>query len=221
MLTSTPAFAQLRSTISSEELVGMDPLALARLVDERRPPPVSAAFKAQVLAALPKEGQVEDLDERERRKLAGLAPVLEVAQRGSVYAIKIIDVPHAFVGLHERTAVLITRSALRFLSEDELRATLAHETAHEYVQDEYKRALAEDRRSRLQDLELVCDIIAVMTLRAIGQGARSLPAAIEKLQRFNWFHFGYETDPDYPDAMLRRSVVLAVEKRVARGVARW
>ena len=36
-----------------------------------------------------------------------LAPVLEVAQRESVYAIKVIDVPHAFVGLHARTVVLI------------------------------------------------------------------------------------------------------------------
>jgi Peptidase family M48 len=194
----------------------MDPLALARLVDESRPTPVSAAFKAQVLAALPKNGQVEDLDDRERRKLAGLAPVLEAAQRGSVYAIMIIDVPHAFVGLHERTVVLISRSALRFLSEDELRGALAHETAHEYVNDEYKRARAEDRRSRLQDLELVCDIIAVMTLRAIGQEARSLPAAIEKLQRFNWFHFGHEVDPDYPDVTLRRSIVLAVDKKISR-----
>jgi hypothetical protein len=104
------------------------------------------------------------------------------------------------------------------LSEDELRGALAHETAHEYVQDEYMRALAEDRRSRLQDLELVCDIIAVMTLRAIGQEAQSLAAAAEKLQRFNRFHFGYEADPDYPNVMLRRSVVLAVEKKIS-GIA--
>ena len=198
----------------------MDPLALARLVDESRPTPVSAAFKAQVLAGLPTQGEVRDLDDGERRKLAGLAPVLEVAQRGSVYAIMVIDVPHAFVGLHERTVVLITRSALRVMSADELRGVLAHETAHEYVQDEYKRALAEDRRSRLQDLELVCDMIAVMTLRAIGQEARSLPAAIEKLQRFNRFHFGYEEDPNYPDVMLRRSIVLAFEKKISRIAAR-
>jgi hypothetical protein len=219
-LTSTSAFAQLRSTIGSKELVAMDPLALARLVDESRPTPVSAAARAQVLAALPTEGVVRDLDDGERRKLAGLAPVLEAAERGSVYAIMVIDVPHAFVGFHERTVVLISRPALRVMSADELRGALAHEAAHEYVQEEYKRAQAEDRRSRLQDLELVCDILAVMTLRAIGHEARSLPAAIEKLQRFNWFHFGYEVDPDYPDIMLRRSIVLSVEKKIARIAAR-
>ena len=59
-----------------------------------------------------------------------------------------------------------------------------------------------------------------MTLRAIGQEARSLPAGIEKLQRFNRFHFGNEEDPDYPGLLLRRSVVLAVEKKISRIAAR-
>jgi hypothetical protein len=39
------------------------------------------------------------------------------------------------------------------MSEDELRAQLAHENAHEYVHDEYERAKAEGRSSRLQDLD--------------------------------------------------------------------
>ena len=81
----------------------MDPLTLVRLVDERRPAPVSPAIRAQVLAELPKKGEVRDLDVGERRKLAEIALVLEVAQRQSVYAIKVIDVPHAFVGIHERS----------------------------------------------------------------------------------------------------------------------
>jgi hypothetical protein len=43
-----------------------------------------------------------------QRKLAGLAPLLQAAQRESVYAIKVIDVPQAFVGLHARTVILIS-----------------------------------------------------------------------------------------------------------------
>ena len=159
---------------------------------------------------------VHNLDEGRRRKLAALAPVLEAAQRGSVYDIKVIDVPHAFVGLHARTVVLISRPALGLLSEDELRALVAHETAHEYVHAEYERATAEGRSGRLQDLELVCDIIAVMTLRTIGQEAWSLAAGIEKVLRFNHFHFGSEMDdPDYPSPLLRRSVMLGLEKRIS------
>ncbi len=93
---------------------------------------------------------------------------------------------------------------------------MAHETAHEYVHAEYERATAEGRSGRLQDLELVCDIIAVMTLRSIGQEAGSLVAGIEKLLRFNHFHFGSQIDdPDYPSALLRRSVMLTLEKRIS------
>ena len=129
--------------------------------------------------------------------------------------------PYAFVGLHARAVILISRPALGLMSDDELRALVAHETAHEYVHAEYERASAEGRNGRLQDLELVCDIIAVMTLRAIGQEAWSLAAGIEKLLRFNHFHFGSAMDdPDYPSSLLRRSVVLALEKRISRVAGR-
>ena len=64
---------------------------------------MSAVLKNRVLAGLPREGIVEDLDEQARRKLAAVAPVLEAVGRAPVYAIKVIDVPEAFVGLHART----------------------------------------------------------------------------------------------------------------------
>ena len=216
-LTGIPLAAQSLSTIRSGELLRMDSLALAQLLDENRPAPVPAAMRARVLAGLPKKGDVQVLDDGARRKLAALAPILETARRASVYAVKVIDVPHAFVGLHARSVLLISRPALGLMSEDELRAVVAHETAHEYVHAEYERATAEGRSGRLQDLELICDIIAVLTLRAIGQDAWSLVAGIEKLLRFNHFHFGSEIDnPEYPSPLLRRSVVLALEKRISR-----
>jgi Peptidase family M48 len=217
-LAGTPAAAQSMFAIRSGELLAMDPVALARLLDESRPSPVTAAVRARVLADLPQQGQVQNLDDGARRKLAGLAPVLEAARRESVYVIKVIDVPQAFVGLHARTVILISLPALRLMTEDELRALVAHETGHEYVHAEYERATAEGRSGRLQDLELVCDIIAVMNLHAIGQKASSLVAGIEKLLRFERFHFGTEMDcPDYPSPLVRRSVVLALEKKISRG----
>ena len=174
-----------------------------------------------MLAGLPKQGEVQNLDDDAQRKLAALAPVLEAARRGSVHAVKVIDVPQAFVGLHARTVVLISLPALRLMTADELQALVAHETGHEYVDAEYQRATAEGLSGRLQDLELVCDIIAVMTLHAIGQEAWSLVAGIEKLLRFDRFHFGREMDyPDYPSPLLRRSVALALEKKISRVAAR-
>ena len=52
------------------------------------------------------------------------------------------------------------------------------------------RAHSQPRHPR----QLVCEIIAVMTLRAIGQEAWSLATGIEKLLRFNHSHFGGEID---------------------------
>jgi hypothetical protein len=194
----------------------MDPLALIRLVHESRPAPVPAEARAHILAGLPKKGETQNLDDGARQKLAGLAPVLKAAQRETVYAIKVIDVPEAFVGLHARTVVLISMPALRLMSEDELRALVAHETAHEYIDAEYERAMADGHSGRLQDLELVCDIIAVITLHAIGQEASSLAAGIEKLLRFDRVHFGGVDHPDYPPSLLRRSTMLGLEKRISR-----
>jgi hypothetical protein len=210
-----PANAQLPPSVRPGELLAMDPLALTRFLQESRPAPVPVTVTAQVVAGLPTKGQVHDLDERERRKLAALAPVLEAAGRESVYVVKVIDVPDGFVGLHARAVVLITRPALRLLSEGELRALVAHETGHEYVHDEYERASAKGLSRRLQALELVCDIIAVIRLRAIGQDASTLAAGIEKLSRFNHFRLGGEIDhPDYPPSLLRRSVTLGLERDI-------
>ena len=212
----TSAAAQSLPTIRPDELLAMDPLALARLLDESRPIPVPPAVRAHVLASLPKQGVVENLDDGARRKLAALAPVLEAAHRGSVYAIKVIDVPQAFVGLHARSVVLISLPALRLMTEGELQALVAHEAGHEYVHTEYERATAAGSSGRLQELELVCDIIAVVTLHAIGQKASSLVAGIEKLLRFDRHHFGRDLEhPDYPSPLLRRSVMLRLERRIS------
>jgi Peptidase family M48 len=220
-LAGAPAAAQSLSSIRPGELLAMDPTALARLLDESRPAPISATVRGEVLAGLPKKGEVHNLNDSERRKLAALAPLLEAVHRASVYAIKIIDVPSAFVGLHARTVILISRPALALLTGDELRGVVAHETGHEYVHAEWERATAEGQTGRLQDLELVCDIIGVVTLRAIGQGAWSLVAAIEKISRFNDSRFGAEIEaPEHPSPLLRRSVMLALEKTISRAAER-
>ena len=213
-----PAAAQPRPAIRSNDLLAMDPIALVRLLDNTRPAPVSSTVRAQVIASVPKHGRVDNLDEGERRKLAALAKVLEAAQRASVYAVMVIDVPQARVGLYARTVILISRPALTLMSEQELQAVVAHETAHEYVHAEYERAMAAGGNGRLHDLELVCDIIAVTILHAMGQEARPLASAIEKLLRFNHSRFGTEIDDaQYPSPLLRRSMMLALEKRLWRG----
>ena len=83
-IAATPAAAQSLPSIRPTDLLKMDPLALTRLVNESRPAPVPAEARAHILAGLPKKGEVQNLDDGARQKLAGLAPVLKAAQRETV-----------------------------------------------------------------------------------------------------------------------------------------
>ena len=85
-----------------------------------------------MLSMLPAEGEVINLDDSVRRKLAGLSRLLQRTERDSVYEIKVTEVPFARVALHERTAILISETVLTLLDAEELQALVAHEIGHEY-----------------------------------------------------------------------------------------
>jgi hypothetical protein len=108
----------------------------------------------------------------------------------SVYVVKVIAVPQAAIGLHARTALLISEAALILLSADELQALVAHEIGHEYVWLEYERAFGLADRNRLKALELVCDGIAIVTLHGLGMDPSRLIASVDKIGRFNRERFG-------------------------------
>ena len=78
-------------------VAGDGPRAFAQWLDTNRPTPVSAQHKARMLSMLPAEGEVINLDESVRRKLAGLSRSLQRTERDSVYEIKVTDVPFARV----------------------------------------------------------------------------------------------------------------------------
>ena len=61
------------------------------LFDSVRPAPVSDAERGRILAMLPAEGDLRDLDTAQRRKLAAVRRVLELHRREAVYVIKVID----------------------------------------------------------------------------------------------------------------------------------
>ena len=198
--------------ITSRDLLAATAAELTELLELSRPDPVSPAEKAGVLHTLPEKGEVTRLDATSRLKLIAVVRVLQAAKRESTYVVKIIDLPQAVVGLHARTVVLISRMALTLLSSDELRALVAHEIGHEYVWADYERSkeLADD--THLQDLELICDILAVVTLRTVAQDGSALITGIEKLVRFNRTRFGTaDHESRYPSLARRRAVIRAVE----------
>src|SRR5262245_31717580 len=83
--------AQTLSLTRPNDMLAEDPVAFARWLDEARPAPVSAEEKTRVLASLPREGEVTELQIADRTKLAHLMGVLQALHRESVYVVKVIE----------------------------------------------------------------------------------------------------------------------------------
>jgi predicted Zn-dependent protease len=191
-----------------------DPRTFALDLERRRPAAVSQDLKARILRSLPSEGEDTKLKKSARRKLASLEQVLCVHQRQSVYEIKVISVPHAFVGLHARVVVLISDTALNFLDGEELQALVAHEIGHEYVWAEYETARHLKDYRRLQELELYCDGVVILTLGKAGVNPSRLLSGLKKIGQFNRQRFGRAVDEDYYISLIER-------EKFAQAVMAW
>ena len=178
---------------------------------------MSAEHKARALSSLPEEGEVTNLNAAARQKLAALVEVLRATDRDSVYDIKVMAVPQAAVALHERAIILISEPALTLLDADELQALVAHEVGHEYVWAERERAFRLADHSRLKDLELMCDAIAVVTLHGLGMDVSRLMAGVEKISRYNRERFGTaDNEKDYPTVAERQAFAASVLAWIGR-----
>jgi Zn-dependent protease with chaperone function len=191
-----------------------DAAGIVERLDSVRPAPVSPAEREGVLATLPPEGDVSDLDTTQRKKLAAARRVLELHGREAVYVVKVIEVPLAAVALHARAVMLVSEPALDLLDPEELQALVAHEVGHEYFWSEYLRARRDDDRSLLQTLELLCDGLAIVTLQRAGMDPKRLTSALEKIVRYNRDRFGAAlNEDDYP--------AIGERRRFARRLVEW
>jgi hypothetical protein len=185
-------------------------------LDKARPQPVTPELKAIVLSSLPKEGRVTKFKEPQLRKLASLDAILQLHQRESVYeyvVFKAVPLPFAFIGLRHRAALLISDAALDLLDVEELQASVAHEIGHEYVWANYLEASQRNDEHRLKELELICDGIAILTLRRVGLGPAPLLTATERITDFNRLNTGPAANAErYPSADERRRFAQAVVK---------
>lgn len=208
------AYGQPAFLSSPRDLLASNPRAFAQWLDTGRPEPVSAQDKARLLSKLPAEGEVINLDDSVRRKLAGLSRLLQWTDRDSVYEIKVVDNPFARIVIYERTAILISETVLTLLDAEELQALVAHEVGHEYVDDDYKRAFAAGDRRRLKDLELLCDAIGIVTLLKLQVDPSRLITGADIIARYNRSTFGTAGDQSaYP--------TMAERRQFARAVAAW
>jgi Zn-dependent protease with chaperone function len=197
--------------------IAPDATGIVERLDAVRPSPVTPADRDRALAMLPAEGEVAHLDAARRSKVASTRRVLAVHGRETVYVVKVIDVPQAAVALHARAVVLISEPALDLLDSEELQALVAHEVGHEFFWNEYAAARRHDDAPELRRLELVCDGLAIVTLRRAGMDPKRLTSALEKVLRYNRDRFGAASNEHhYPSATERR----AFAKRLVEGLGR-
>ncbi|MGH9632606.1 MAG: M48 family metalloprotease [Bryobacteraceae bacterium] len=190
-------------------------------LEECRPAPARPEERAAALASLPSDGEVKVLHRTERQKMDAVRRVLHFHKRQEAYSLKVIDVPQAFTGLHERTILLISRQTIQLLKPEELQALAAHEIGHEYVWDEYRSAKARTDKVRLRELELVCDRIAAVTLARMMVPDTALMRALEKVFTYNREHFAVAlNDSFYPSLKERRDNLTRTSELTRRSKTR-
>jgi hypothetical protein len=149
-----------------------------------RLPKVLPAFKAELLARITKDEEVR-VSDRMKSELATLAQVLKFHEREDVVGVKVLSLPHAFVGFQGRAILLISEKAINLLAVEELQAVVAHELGHEYFWSELMEARQQKRHEVIREIELQCDGIAVITLHRLGIDPAKLISALGKIRTFN------------------------------------
>ena len=180
-----------------------------------RPRKVPPRARAEALALLPRKGVVAAPADH-RHKLDALSSILGYHDRQESMDVMVVDVFQAFTGLYARSAVIISTHALRLLDTGELQAVVAHELGHDYYWTEFAKAFGQRRHAQLQELELRCDGIAVITLLDLGLDPALLTAAIGKIEMFN-FRLGPAADAaEYPPRSLRERFIQSLAERRRR-----
>jgi hypothetical protein len=209
-------FAQCESLVDSAQrfFIANDSNTPGFDLDKARPQPVTAEYRASILNFLPKEGRISKFKEAQLQKLASLDAILQLHQRQSLYervVFKSTPLRFAFIGLNHRVALLISDAALDLLDVEELQATVAHEIGHEYVWAEYLEAEKRKDERRLKELELICDGIAILTLRRAGLNPAPLLAAAQKITNYNRLSTGPAANAyRYPSADERNRFAQAI-----------
>jgi hypothetical protein len=212
VLTTLHPHAQVSTAFTPDELLASAPRVFAVWLDTHRPPALSPDQKARILEALPPDGEITNLDDVGRQKLAALKQFLQATGRESVYEVKVIDVAYAGVVVFARSVILISKSAFILLDTEELQVVAAHEIGHEYFSVHYERAFSSREPRRMKDLELLCDAIAIVTVHRLGMNPARLLSAIEKITRHNQKLLQVRIDEtNYPTIAERRSFARKVE----------
>jgi hypothetical protein len=204
-----------------EKLLLRDPIAFEDTLERRRKPPLASGERAQLIQSLPEEGHVTQLTSSQMERLLSLGEVFEPLQRKDVYYVQVFEAPQAFLGLHDRTVVLISVNALDLLDHHELKAMVTHEAGHEYFWDDYAEARALRSESAQRRIELLADAVALLKGRKIGLNHTALIAGIRKLEEFNAVRLGKALNASaYPATNERVRAIRNLANRLERQPSR-
>lgn len=131
---------------------------------------------------LPKD-DLTDPNADDLAKLKTLDHLLKYHQRDSFVELKVLRAHAATAVFLAGAAVLITEPALKLLTADEPQAVVAHELGHEYYWNRFEAARQNKNYAEVQELELRCDGIAVITLQYVGIKPENLVSAITQLNK--------------------------------------
>jgi len=211
-----PGVAQGQNALASQitTFLNRNPSAFETDLKRNRPvvtPQLRAANLASFLESLPEDGEVKTLSLPERHNLDSLDRVLNAY--GGLYQIRILNMPQSVIGLYRSTVLWISQPALTLLNEEELLAAVAHEMGHAYVWDETRSAQETRNYSRLKEIEIFCDAVAIIILRQANVHPSSLIASVDKLNQFNQHRFGAALNSaSYPTIDARRRSAAKVMK---------
>jgi hypothetical protein len=186
-------------------------VSVDEFLTQSRPAPPGPSDCAAVIASLPNE---QDVDPRpaEMAKIQAALPLLQYHQRQGIVTFKVVELDHAFVGLYARSILIVSRLALWALDSAEFVAVIAHEIAHDYMWDAYQQAISRKDTKKMQELELLCDGIAVLTLRHLGLDPERLVSAVQKLTHLNQLREAGDTNARYVPLKERTAFIRAMAR---------
>jgi Zn-dependent protease with chaperone function len=183
LCSSRPGLGPVGSQVLSEfDKIGVS--GFKAYLNAIRPPAPAPEIRSRLLAELSKEGEVQPAA-KDRQKLSAVQPILQYHGWSGAVDVRVIRVFQAWIGMFAPSIVLISEHALHLLDADELQALVAHELGHAFFWDEYEKAREQQQYQRVQEIELRCDAVAILTLADLGLDPRKLQSGLDKITRFN------------------------------------
>jgi Zn-dependent protease with chaperone function len=172
--------ARVESAFAGKSLSEIN-VALAAICPE----PVSRSDKSQLMSDLPlvtAKNRVED-----HRQLDGLRsrlePTLKLYARYGVVDLILFRDPRPIVYSKPGVVVVISTEVMKIAGDDDaaLVGIVAHELAHEYVALQMLRAVRSGDLTKIRELELFCDAVAVVVLLDLGLDATRYGRALRSI----------------------------------------